>query len=205
MIFTGYLDDFDLIDFIRFITTMKKSGVLVITGKKSAKIVLSFGQITGVVVPFEVRNHYKSYIADLKDGYFSLEENHPLNEGEIVIVNQDVSEFLLELARFRREPSDPKLYEPSMLFELKPIFDIGRLTFNVEEWKIIAALSESRTLKELSERLGIGIARLQWMIYSLEQSGLIKRKRPQMQRERMTQNTVTEALKRFIGILRGSW
>ncbi|HOR47261.1 MAG TPA: DUF4388 domain-containing protein [Caldisericia bacterium] len=204
MIFTGYLDDFDLIDFIRFITTMKKSGVLVITGKKSAKIVLSFGKITGVVVPFEVRNHYKSYIADLKDGYFSLEESHSLNEDEVVVVSQDVSEFLLELTRFRREPSDPKLYEPNMLFELKPISDIGRLTFNVEEWRIIAALSESRTLKELSERLEIGIARLQWMIYSLEQSGLIKRKRPQAQRERMTQNAITEALKRFIGILKGS-
>ncbi|MCE5176741.1 MAG: DUF4388 domain-containing protein [Caldisericales bacterium] len=204
MIFTGYLDNFDLIDFIRFITTMKKSGVLVITGKKSAKIVLSFGKITGVVVPFEVRNHYKSYIADLKDGYFSLEESHSLNEDEVVVVSQDVSEFLLELTRFRREPSDPKLYEPNMLFELKPISDIGRLTFNVEEWRIIAALSESRTLKELSERLEIGIARLQWMIYSLEQSGLIKRKRPQAQRERMTQNTITEALKRFIGILKGS-
>jgi hypothetical protein len=204
VIFTGYLDDFDLIDFIRFITTMKKSGVLVITGKKSAKIVLSFGKITGVVVPFEVRNHYKSYIADLKDGYFSLEESHSLNEDEVVVVSQDVSEFLLELTRFRREPSDPKLYEPNMLFELKPISDIGRLTFNVEEWRIIAALSESRTLKELSERLEIGIARLQWMIYSLEQSGLIKRKRPQAQRERMTQNAITEALKRFIGILKGS-
>lgn len=204
MIFTGYLDDFDLIDFIRFITTMKKSGVLVITGKKSAKIVLSFGKITGVVVPFEVRNHYKSYIADLKDGYFSLEESHSLNEDEVVVVSQDVSEFLLELTRFRREPSDPKLYEPNMLFELKPISDIGRLTFNVEEWRIIAALSESRTLKELSERLEIGIARLQWMIYSLEQSGLVKRKRPQAQRERMTQNAITEALKRFIGILKGS-
>ena len=204
MIFTGYLDDFDLIDFIRFITTMKKSGVLVITGKKSAKIVLSFGKITGVVVPFEVRNHYKSYIADLKDGYFSLEESHSLNEDEVVPINQDVSEFLLELTRFRKEPSDPKLYEPNMLFELKPISDIGRLTFNVEEWRIIAALSESRTLKELSERLEIGIARLQWMIYSLEQSGLIKRKRPQAQRERMTQNAITEALKRFIGILKGS-
>lgn len=204
MIFTGYLDDFDLIDFIRFITTMKKSGVLVITGKKSAKIVLSFGKITGVVVPFEVRNHYKSYIADLKDGYFSLEESHSLNEDEVVVVSQDVSEFLLELTRFRREPSDPKLYEPNMLFELKPISDIGRLTFNVEEWRIIAALSESRTLKELSERLEIGIARLQWMIYSLEQSGLIKRKRPQAQRERMTQNAITEALKRFIGILKDS-
>jgi len=204
VIFTGYLDNFDLIDFIRFITTMKKSGVLVITGKKSAKIVLSFGKITGVVVPFEVRNHYKSYIADLKDGYFSLEESHSLNEDEVVVVSQDVSEFLLELTRFRREPSDPKLYEPNMLFELKPISDIGRLTFNVEEWRIIAALSESRTLKELSERLEIGIARLQWMIYSLEQSGLIKRKRPQAQRERMTQNTITEALKRFIGILKGS-
>lgn len=204
MIFTGYLDDFDLIDFIRFITTMKKSGVLVITGKKSAKIVLSFGKITGVVVPFEVRNHYKSYIADLKDGYFSLEESHSLNEDEVVVVSQDVSEFLLELTRFRREPSDPKLYEPNMLFELKPISDIGRLTFNVEEWRIIAALSESRTLKELSERLEIGIARLQWMIYSLERSGLIKRKRPQAQRERMTQNAITEALKRFIGILKGS-
>lgn len=204
MIFTGYLDDFDLIDFIRFITTMKKSGVLVITGKKSAKIVLSFGKITGVIVPFEVRNHYKSYIADLKDGYFSLEESHSLNEDEVVVVSQDVSEFLLELTRFRREPSDPKLYEPNMLFELKPISDIGRLTFNVEEWRIIAALSESRTLKELSERLEIGIARLQWMIYSLEQSGLVKRKRPQAQRERMTQNAITEALKRFIGILKGS-
>ncbi|HNW31543.1 MAG TPA: DUF4388 domain-containing protein [Caldisericia bacterium] len=204
MIFTGYLDDFDLIDFIRFITTMKKSGVLVITGKKSAKIVLSFGKITGVVVPFEVRNHYKSYIADLKDGYFSLEESHSLNEDEVVPINQDVSEFLLELTRFRKEPSDPKLYEPNMLFELKPISDIGRLTFNVEEWRIIAALSESRTLKELSERLEIGIARLQWMIYSLEQSGLVKRKRPQAQRERMTQNAITEALKRFIGILKGS-
>lgn len=204
MIFTGYLDDFDLIDFIRFITTMKKSGVLVITGKKSAKIVLSFGKITGVVVPFEVRNHYKSYIADLKDGYFTLEESHSLNEDEVVVVSQDVSEFLLELTRFRREPSDPKLYEPNMLFELKPISDIGRLTFNVEEWRIIAALSESRTLKELSERLEIGIARLQWMIYSLERSGLIKRKRPQAQRERMTQNAITEALKRFIGILKGS-
>jgi len=204
VIFTGYLDDFDLIDFIRFITTMKKSGVLVITGKKSAKIVLSFGKITGVVVPFEVRNHYKSYIADLKDGYFSLEESHSLNEDEVVVVSQDVSEFLLELTRFRREPSDPKLYEPNMLFDLKPISDIGRLTFNVEEWRIIAALSESRTLKELSERLEIGIARLQWMIYSLEQSGLIKRKRPQAQRERMTQNAITEALKRFIGILKGS-
>ncbi len=204
MIFTGYLDDFDLIDFIRFITTMKKSGVLVITGKKSAKIVLSFGKITGVVVPFEVRNHYKSYIADLKDGYFSLEESHSLNEDEVVSINQDVSEFLLELTRFRKEPSDPKLYEPNMLFELKPISDIGRLTFNVEEWRIIAALSESRTLKELSERLEIGIARLQWMIYSLEQSGLVKRKRPQAQRERMTQNAITEALKRFIGILKGS-
>jgi len=204
VIFTGYLDDFDLIDFIRFITTMKKSGVLVITGKKSAKIVLSFGKITGVVVPFEVRNHYKSYIADLKDGYFSLEESHSLNEDEVVVVSQDVSEFLLELTRFRREPSDPKLYEPNMLFELKPISDIGRLTFNVEEWRIIAALSESRTLKELSERLEIGIARLQWMIYSLEQSGLVKRKRPQAQRERMTQNAITEALKRFIGILKGS-
>ena len=97
MIFTGYLDDFDLIDFIRFITTMKKSGVLVITGKKSAKIVLSFGKITGVVVPFEVRNHYKSYIADLKDGYFSLEESHSLNEDEVVVVSQDVSEFLWNL------------------------------------------------------------------------------------------------------------
>lgn len=204
MIFTGYLDDFDLIDFIRFITTMKKSGVLVITGKKSAKIVLSFGKITGVVVPFEVRNHYKSYIADLKDGYFSLEESHSLNEDEVVVVSQDVSEFLLELTRFRKEPSDPKLYEPNMLFELKPISDIGRLTFNVEEWRIIAALSESRTLKELSERLEIGIARLQWMIYSLEQSGLVKRKRPQAQRERMTQNAIAEALKRFIGILKGS-
>ena len=204
MIFTGYLDDFDLIDFIRFITTMKKSGVLVITGKKSAKIVLSFGKITGVVVPFEVKSHYKSYIADLKDGYFSLEESHSLNEDEVVVVSQDVSEFLLELTRFRREPSDPKLYEPNMLFELKPISDIGRLTFNVEEWRIIAVLSESRTLKELSERLEIGIARLQWMIYSLEQSGLIKRKRPQAQRERMTQNAITEALKRFIGILKGS-
>jgi len=204
VIFTGYLDDFDLIDFIRFITTMKKSGVLVITGKKSAKIVLSFGKITGVVVPFEVRNHYKSYIADLKDGYFSLEESHSLNEDEVVPINQDVSEFLLELTRFRKEPSDPKLYEPNMLFELKPISDIGRLTFNVEEWRIIAALSESRTLKELSERLEIGIARLQWMIYSLEQSGLVKRKRPQAQRERMTQNAITEALKRFIGILKGS-
>ena len=92
-----------------------------------------------------------------------------------------------------------------MLFELKPISDIAcRLTFNVEEWRIIAVLSESRTLKELSERLEIGIARLQWMIYSLEQSGLIKRKRPQAQRERMTQNAITEALKRFIGILKGS-
>lgn len=175
-----------------------------ITGKKSAKIVLSFGKITGVVVPFEVRNHYKSYIADLKDGYFSLEESHSLNEDEVVSINQDVSEFLLELTRFRKEPSDPKLYEPNMLFELKPISDIGRLTFNVEEWRIIAALSESRTLKELSERLEIGIARLQWMIYSLEQSGLVKRKRPQAQRERMTQNAITEALKRFIGILKGS-
>ncbi|NLI40020.1 MAG: DUF4388 domain-containing protein [Caldisericales bacterium] len=202
MIFTGYLDDFDLIDFIRFITMMKKSGVLVITGRRSAKILLSSGQITGVAVPFEVRNHYKTYIAGLKDGYFSLEEGHALNDNEIIDVRQDVSEFLLELARLRSEPSDPKLYEPGMLFELKPVSDLGRLTFSVEEWRIIAALSESKTLMELSERLKMDIARLQWMLYSLEQCGLIKRKRPQ--RERMGQNAVTEALKRLIGILKGS-
>lgn len=178
MVFSGNLEDFDLIDFIKLVSAMKKTAVLVITGKLPAKIHFDGGNIKGILVPEQFMPVCKQTLSTIKEGEFILEEASLHNLESFSKVSEDTNTFLLDVARCRENPPDINLYTPDMSFELKPTSDVGKLVFTDLDWKVIALLTEQKKLADMAVRLNIGLEKLQRVIYSLETSGLIQRKRP---------------------------
>lgn len=120
MVFSGNLDDFDLIDFIKLVSAMKKTGVLVVAGRLPAKIYFSDGDIKGILVPEQFRQTGKQFLSSIKDGDFSLVEASSQDTENFAKISEDTNSFLLDLARCRENPPDINLYTPDMSFELKP-------------------------------------------------------------------------------------
>ena len=195
MLFAGNLKEFDLLDFIKFLCSGKRTATIDITGAKPGKVFISGGHVIGVIVPDQVTQQFMSYLATIDEGEFSVlptdTDQFPLRL--MIAINTPLHEFLLELARLRANPPDPKLYDEDFIFELRPAPNIGKLSFSEDEWRIIAALSEQRKVNELSTRLGIPTARIQWILFSLEQAQLIVRKRPEKVKQ-LAENIATKLI-----------
>lgn len=203
MIFTGTLNEFDLIDFIKFVSAMKKSTVLVISGKMPAKIFFQEGLIKAVVVPEEFSHSDKAYLSSIKEGFFALEDAKWEEAEGAIAISEETNAYLLDLARYRENPPDLDLYSLDMSFELKPTSDVGKLTFTDFDWKVIALLTEQKRLGDMVERLGVSVEKLQWVIYSLEKAGLVQRKRPKDETSIKTQTSgIISQLRNFLSRIR---
>lgn len=206
MIFTGTLNEFDLIDFIKFVSAMKKTTVLVINGKMPAKIFFREGLIKAVVVPEEFTNSHKPYLSSIKEGFFALEDANWDQVESAVAINDETNAYLLDLARYRENPPDLDLYSMDMSFELKPTSDVGKLTFTDFDWKVIALLTEQKRLGEMVDKLGVSVEKLQWVIYSLEKAGLVQRKRPKDGSAAKTQTSgIVSQLRNFLARIKPKW
>lgn len=206
MVFSGNLNDFDLIDFIKLVCAMKKTAVLRITGKLSAKIYLEDGIIKGIQVPEQFMQTCKEFLSTIKEGEFALEEPVMQDLENFHKVSEDTNAFLLDLARYRENPPDINLYTPDMSFELRPTSDIGKLVFTDLDWKVIALLTEQKKINDLVARLNVSIEKLQWVLYSLETAGLIQRKRPKEEFKGKAQTRgVINQLRDFLSRITPKW
>ncbi|HOO96583.1 MAG TPA: DUF4388 domain-containing protein [Caldisericia bacterium] len=195
MLISGNVSDQDLIDLLKLINSMSYTGVLLITSDiGNTSVVFDKGAITGACTAKE--NDYISELASLKTGryLFKEQEVHGLDCDHKVGLATDVLFF--EIAKRREENVESHLYEDIMVFELKPTpyFDI--LSFSSEEWRVIAMLSERMSVSQLKSKLNMQNEILTKILYTLEQSGVIKRVRAKM--KETVKESVLSKLKGFI-------
>lgn len=196
MLISGDVSDQDLIDLLKLINSMSYTGVLLInSGIGSTSVVFDKGAIVGGCTANKDTNFIVE-LSSLKSGryLFKEQEVHGLNCEHKVEIATDV--FFFEIAKKREEYIEPQLYSDDMMFDLKPTpyFDI--LSFSSEEWRVIAVLSERMSVFQLKSKLRMQSEVLTKILYTLEQSGVIKRVRAKMRET--VKETVLSKLKSFI-------
>ncbi len=172
----GELERSILIDVISLLASIRISGTLTLDGEKTVDIYFRDGAIIGGASDHE--GVFIDLIVSVESGnyYFSGSTVYPREYR--YSVNDSHDEFVHKLTKQMERPEVClDIYSDDMLFELSKVLNLGDLELDSDEWKVLAQLSEKKSVLQIRLALEMDIESISKILYGLENVNIIKRVR----------------------------
>lgn len=172
----GDLETSVLVDVIALLASIKTTGTLTLEGKSIVDIHFREGNIIGgasnssndfidQIISLETGNYYFSGTASPTREYnFRLTESHDSFVYKIV-------------KKSKGEDVCSDVYHDDMVFKMSDIIKLDELELGSEEWRVLALLSEQKSMLELRTSLSLDLESAAHILFGLEQVQIIRRVR----------------------------
>ncbi len=165
------------LEVISFLNSSGASGILSLSGNRAIEIVFKDGSIDTLCANEDGESVY-SQIANFGSGSYFFADQNPVPNIDGIKPNISTNSIIHLIAKnISDDYINPDLYDTQFEFELSRDFILDGVTLDVNEWRVVAMLSEKTDISKISIALGLSHLTSRKIIFALEQIGVVKRVR----------------------------
>ncbi|MEZ4812847.1 MAG: DUF4388 domain-containing protein [Caldisericia bacterium] len=165
------------LEVISFLNSAGATGILSLSGNRAIEVFFRDGSIVTFCVNQNDESVYEQIANFVTGSYFFADQNPP-SDTEGIKPNISTKSIIHIIAKSIDDVLiNPELYDSRFEFELSKDFILDGITLDVNEWRVVAMLSEKTDIGRISRTLGLSYLTSRKIVFALEQIGVVKRVR----------------------------